>query len=91
MIGALCSAPSYRLSRVAPISSREDHPKSSGFTTARNGQTFGVSYDGKRFLSGALIHDVGSASTLEWRNELFERVDVRTRKRSTEAQQHRRP
>lgn len=56
-----------------------------------NGQTFGIVYDKKRFLCGAPVHDIAEASTLEWRNELFERADGETRRRSPGAQRHQRP
>jgi hypothetical protein len=50
--------------------------------------SFGVLYNGKRFLHGMPVHALAPDSQLLWRNELFERVSAVTRKLVPGAQRH---
>jgi hypothetical protein len=56
------------------------------------GRTFGTVFGGKRYFAGAPVaRDAASSDTVEWRNELFERVDGVTARRLDGAQPHARP
>jgi len=54
-------------------------------------ETFGVIYDGKRFLHGLCVDEAHHLDAVEWRNELFERCDWTTGLRLPGAQRHARP
>lgn len=49
-------------------------------------QKFGIISDQQRFVFGASIEDTVSPGVIEWRNELFELCDGRTKSRLDEAQ-----
>lgn len=64
-------------------------PQLVGLRRIGNGMTFGVVYDGRRYLSGAVVgREAAASSTVEWFNEVFERVDGARMMRLPEAQRH---
>lgn len=65
-------------------------PQIVGLRRIGNGMTFGVVYDGLRYLSGAVVgREAAASSTIDWFNELFERVDGTRMRRLPDAQRHR--
>lgn len=65
-------------------------PQLVGLRRIGTGMTFGVVYDGRRHLSGAVVGRGSAALTsVDWFNELFERVDGARMARLTDAQPHR--
>ena len=54
-------------------------------------ETFGIIYNGKRFVDGILVDESPWLGGIEWRNEMFERCDWRTGLRLEGAQRHARP
>lgn len=54
-------------------------------------ESFGVVYQGRRYLHGLAIEHSPHLGGVEWRNELFERCDGRTGERLPRAQPHPRP
>jgi hypothetical protein len=52
------------------------------------GRQFGMIYHGQRYLDGSRLAGTEVPVDLEWRNELFERVDVVTKRRLSVAQRH---
>lgn len=64
-------------------------PQLVGLRRIGTGMTFGVTYDGARHLSGAVVSkESAAASSVEWFNELFERVDGARMGRLKNAQAH---
>jgi len=64
-------------------------PQLVGLHRIGNAKTFGIVYRGKRYLSGSQIQkQSATASTTQWFNELFERVDGGRIGRLPEAQRH---
>ena len=54
-------------------------------------ESFGVIYEGKRYLLGLPVNESRNLDAIEWRNGLFERCDWRTMKPLEGAQRHSRP
>jgi hypothetical protein len=50
-------------------------PQVIGLYRIRNSVTFGILHNGKRFLNGMEVDQNVNAENIEWRNELFERID----------------
>jgi hypothetical protein len=64
-------------------------PQLVGLRRIGAGMTFGVVFDGARHLSGAVVGKTGAqSSSVEWFNELFERVDGVRMTRLGDAQPH---
>ena len=63
-------------------------PQLVGLWRKDGGHSYGVLHQGKRWLSGMPVHVLEPASTIQWRNELFERADGTSRKRLPRAQPH---
>jgi len=64
-------------------------PQLVGLHRIGTGRTFGVIYDGRRYLSGAIVGRAGAAtSTIKWFNELFERCDGERMVKLSDAQSH---
>jgi hypothetical protein len=64
-------------------------PQLVGLHRIGSGRTFGVIYDGRRYLAGSLVDREGAAtSTTSWFNELFERFDGERLTRLADAQPH---
>jgi hypothetical protein len=53
--------------------------------------TFGVISDGRRYVCGLAVPESSAVESLEWRNELFERLDGRTLELLPGAQRQPRP
>jgi len=53
--------------------------------------TFGVAWEGMRYLSGALVNDALSYRAVEWRDDLFQICDPATLALASGAQPHARP
>ena len=66
-------------------------PQLVGLYRQMAGQTFGVIYSGAQYVFGFKVTDSGLASSLDWRNALFERCDGLTMERHESAQLHSRP
>lgn len=67
-------------------------PQLVGLYRKGSGRTFGTVFGGKRYFAGAPVaRDAAWSDTVEWRNELFERVDGVTARRLDGAQLHARP
>lgn len=66
-------------------------PQLVGLYRAGGAHIFGVVSDGKRYVCGLEILDSSAVEPLEWRNELFERLDGRTLELLPGAQRQPRP
>lgn len=66
-------------------------PQLAGLYRERPAETFGVIYEGRRYLMGVPLPDSLVCDAIEWRNELFERCDGHTMKPLEGAQRHSRP
>lgn len=55
-------------------------PQLVGLYRIRNGIDYGIMYQNERYLSGVKVDNLGNFERLEWRNELFERFDGKTKK-----------
>jgi hypothetical protein len=53
--------------------------------------TFGIVFDGRRFMAGTEVQAIANVHPLEWRNELFERVDPLSLARLQDAQPQPKP
>jgi len=53
-------------------------PQVVGLYRIGNCMTFGILHSGKRYLNGIEIEDSAVVANVEWRNELFERIDPKT-------------
>lgn len=62
-----------------------------GFYPRGEAKTFGFLRDGKAFLNGLPVHAPISNGTIEWRDQLFQRIDISTGKLLEGAQVHTRP
>lgn len=62
-----------------------------GFYPRGVAKTFGILRDSKAFLNGLPVHAPISNSTIEWRDHLFQRIDISTGKLLEGAQVHTRP
>lgn len=63
-------------------------PQLVGLYRIGGGMSFGVLFEGKRYLHGMPVHALAPDSTLSWHNELFERVSGVTRKILPGAKRH---
>lgn len=63
-------------------------PQVGGLYRIGSGRIFGLVLDDKRYLSGARLVGREDVTGIEWRNNLFERVDGKKRKRLPGAQKH---
>jgi hypothetical protein len=67
-------------------------PQLVGIYRRGHGETFGVIYQGERYVLGVSISsDQAGKLAVEWRNELFERCDGPSMERLEGAQRHSRP
>jgi hypothetical protein len=78
------------------ISSGEDPrsggpPQLAGLYTSGVGRMFGVIVDARRYVAGNVVTDDADFDEIEWRNNLFERMNPRTLKRLDGAQPQPRP
>jgi len=55
-------------------------PQLVGLYRIRNGIDYGIVYKDERYLSGIKVDNLGNFEQIEWRNELFERFDGKTKK-----------
>jgi hypothetical protein len=65
-------------------------PQLVGLHRAGPAKTFGIVYQRNRYLAGAKIQKGDASNEIEWFNELFERVDGRTKLLLPGAKRHRR-
>lgn len=63
-------------------------PQLVGLYRIDNGRSIGTVVGSRRYLHGASVTAERSSDQIEWRNELFERLDGRTKKRLKGAQRH---
>jgi hypothetical protein len=63
-------------------------PQLVGLYRQGSGRRFGMIYHGQRYVDGSRLAGTEVPVNLEWRNELFERVDVVTKHRLGGAQRH---
>jgi hypothetical protein len=54
-------------------------------------RTFGIIFQGKRFIGGLQLPDSPDLDLVKWRNDLFERCDAHTMRRFSDAQPQPRP
>jgi hypothetical protein len=66
-------------------------PQLAGFYTSGPARKFGISFKGKAFLNGLPIVLVNPDADVEWRDELFQRVDIATYSLVSGGQVHARP
>jgi hypothetical protein len=66
-------------------------PQLVGLYTSGVGKMFGVIVGGVRYVAGNVVMDDTALDEIEWRNNLFERMNPRTLKRLEGAQQQPRP
>jgi hypothetical protein len=63
-------------------------PQLVGLYRVGPGRSFGVVYGGQRYFAGSRLLGDELLREVEWRNELFERVDAARKRRLSGAQQH---
>lgn len=66
-------------------------PQLVGIYRKGTGESFGIIYNRKRYLLGLPVDKDEKLDVVEWRNDIFERCDWRTKKVITGAQRHSRP
>jgi hypothetical protein len=66
-------------------------PQLAGFYTMGPAKTFGVAYDGKAFVNGLPVVRPKASAEIEWRDKLFQRIDISTGGLVKGAQVHARP
>lgn len=86
MFGAFCDA---LVSKADPSSGGA--PQLVGLYRQRPAISFGIIYEGQRYLLGIPVNDSIYRDGVEWRNKLFECCDWRTMKVKQNAQRHGRP
>ena len=66
-------------------------PQLVGLYPRWNGLTFGIVFDGRRFMAGTEVQAIANVHPFEWRNDLFERVDPLSLARLQDAQPQPKP
>lgn len=66
-------------------------PQITGLYRVGNAQNIGIIYQNERYYLGAKIEDLNDLKAIDWRNELFEIVDPRTKELSIGAKKRHNP